>query len=113
MKKLSKESTVFLTLSVYANSRRLMRMTKTITLRVSEEELEKIQLLRQYHFEQHNEPITQSQLIRDFIHEKYEEIILKQDEEAVKTKLYLEKEQAHKRDIFIVDQLRTLAWAKG
>ncbi|WP_458411449.1 hypothetical protein ACNQFZ_11300 [Schinkia sp. CFF1] len=90
-------------------------MYKTITLRVSQEELQKIEQLREQHFQKFQAPISQSQLIRNLIHEKYNNPELEMKEETVKEKedLFTEKEMAHKRDITIVDRLRERRWGKS
>ncbi|EKN68743.1 hypothetical protein P9E76_08970 [Schinkia azotoformans] len=87
-------------------------MYKTITLRVSEEELQKIESLREQHFQKFHAPISQSQLIRNLIHEKCKE---PDNIAGVKEKadLFTEKEIAHKRDITIVDRLRERRWSRA
>ncbi|HHY71935.1 MAG TPA: hypothetical protein GX497_01640 [Bacillus bacterium] len=89
-------------------------MYKTITLRVSQEELQKISQLREQHFQKFQAPISQSQLIRNLIHEKFNaseseirEVNLKEKED-----LFTEKEMAHKRDLTIVDRLRERRWGR-
>ncbi len=92
-------------------------MYKTITLRVSEEEMKKIESLREQHFQQFQAPISQSQLIRNLIHEKCieqpenKEVIKKEIKQ--KEDLFTEKEIAHKRDITIVDRLRERRWGRA
>jgi hypothetical protein len=83
-------------------------MYKTITLRVSQEELQKIESLRERHFQKFQAPISQSQLIRNLINEK-----LKEPNNSEKEDLFTEKEIAHKRDITIVDRLRERRWGRA
>lgn len=87
-------------------------MYKTITLRVSKEELQKIESLREQHFQKFQAPISQSQLIRNLIHEKFKEPNNSIIEEKEKKDLFTEKEIAHKRDITIVDRLRERRWGR-
>ncbi len=87
-------------------------MYKTITLRVSEEELQKIESLREQHFQKFQSPISQSQLIRNLIHEKFSEPLNSKIEVKEKEDLFTEKEIAHKRDITIVDRLRERRWGR-
>ncbi|HHW36667.1 MAG TPA: hypothetical protein GXX18_05400 [Bacillales bacterium] len=87
-------------------------MYKTITLRVSKEEAQKIEELRELHYQKFQAPISQSQLIRNLIHEKCKEpdnIV----EVKEKADLFTEKEIAHKRDITIVDRLRERRWGRA
>lgn len=88
-------------------------MYKTITLRVSEAELQKIESLREQHFQKFQAPISQSQLIRNLIHEKFKEPNNNQVEVKEKEDLFTEKEIAHKRDITIVDRLRERRWGRA
>lgn len=90
-------------------------MYKTITLRVSEEELQKIESLREQHFQQFQAPISQSQLIRNLIHEKCKEEPENKEamKKEIKDDLFTEKEIAHKRDITIVDRLRERRWGRA
>lgn len=88
-------------------------MYKTITLRVSQEELQIIEKLREQHFQKYKAPISQSQLIRNLIHEKHSEPEVQEVKEIKeKEDLFTEKEIAHKRDITIVDRLRERRWGK-
>lgn len=88
-------------------------MYKTITLRVSQEELQKIESLREQHFQKFQAPISQSQLIRNLIHEKFSEPNNSKVEVKEKEDLFTEKEIAHKRDITIVDRLRERRWGRA
>ncbi|WP_102348037.1 hypothetical protein [Bacillus sp. Marseille-P3661] len=83
-------------------------MYKTITLRVSKDELMQIEMLREQHFQRFKVTISQSQLIRNMISEKYQQI-----ETVEKDELFSEKEQAHRRDMNIVDRLRDRNWGKA
>ena len=87
-------------------------MYKTITLRVSLEEIQKIDKLREQHLQRFHAPISQSQLIRNLIHERFNEPELKEVEVKEKEDLFTEKEMAHKRDITIVDRLRERRWGR-
>lgn len=87
-------------------------MYKTITLRVSKEDLQQIQRLRERHFQQFQSAISQSQLIRNLIHQQYKELGAKEAPPR-KEELFTEKEEAHKRDLTIVDRLRERRWVKG
>lgn len=93
-------------------------MYKTITLRVSQEELQKIESLREQHFQKFQAPISQSQLIRNLIFEKFNESNnskseVKESEIKGKEDFFTEKEIAHKRDITIVDRLRERRWGRA
>lgn len=88
-------------------------MYKTITLRVSQEELQKIESLREQHFQKFQAPISQSQLIRNLINEKLKESNNSEIEVKEKSDLFTEKEIAHKRDITIVDRLRERRWGRA
>ncbi|NSL52328.1 hypothetical protein [Calidifontibacillus erzurumensis] len=85
-------------------------MYKTITLRISQEEVKKIEELRERHYQKFQTSISQSQLIRNLINEKYNEQQKAEDRE--KENLFHEKEQAHKRDMTIVDRLRERRWGR-
>jgi hypothetical protein len=80
-------------------------MYKTITIRISKDELHQLDLLREHHHQMFKVPINQSQLIRNLIHENFNELDV-QDDIDEKGELYTEKEQAHKRDMTILDRLR-------
>lgn len=81
-------------------------MYKTITIRISKDELEQLDKLRENHHQMFKVPISQSQLIRNLIHKNHNELDV-QDDIDVKEDLFVEKEQAHKRDLTIMDRLRS------
>lgn len=88
-------------------------MYKTITLRISKEDFEQIERLRENHIQKFDAPISQSQLIRDLIHEKYDQTETREIiEKDKKEELFLEKDSAHKRDLSIVSRLRKRKWGK-
>lgn len=90
-------------------------MFKTITLRVSKEELHQIDKLREQHLQIFKVSISQSQLIRNLILEKWNEsnkFKVKKDDIDEKEVVFIEKEEAHKRDMAIIDRLRISKWGK-